>query len=312
VSQERPSERTRGKAGRSPARGITRGPATQPRRNARKSGFRAAAGRLIATVFSPRRPMVLLTLVVVVLAAAAAIVTGGAVPRAVAKTDTAASAITAHAGFGVSELHLAGNHRTTPDEIVAALGMKAGQSIFGVDLRAARARLMTLPWIADAEVQRRFPDDISVSVIERVPYARWQLESGPVLVEQSGRTITGDPAGKFAGLPLLLGDGAPQHAHGFLEDVARHRVIVKRVRAYQYVSGRRWNLILDNLIIVKLPETGWQVQLDKLDRLIVEDGVLEKDIREIDLRPTSPYFFVVRHDNGPGDKDKKTESGSAI
>lgn len=311
VSQERPSERTRGKASRSPARGITRGPAGQPRRSARKTGFWAGVGRVLGAVFSPRRPMVLLTLVVVLLAVGAAIVTGGVVPRTVEKTDRAASTIVADAGFALSQLHLSGNVRTRADEITAALDMKAGQSIFAVDLKQARTHLLALPWVAEAEIQRRFPDDIAVSIVERVPYARWQLENGPVVVEADGRTIVADPADKFAALPLLVGDGAPQHAHGFLEDVARHRAIVKRVRAYQYVSNRRWNLILDNLVIVKLPETGWDAELDSLDRLIVEKGILEKDIKEIDLRPTSPFYFVVQRDGG-APKEKKAEPGSAI
>ena len=311
VSQNRPSERTRGKASRSPARGITRGTAPQPRRSKRASGFWAGVGALLAAIFSPRRPMVLLTVVVVILSVAAAILTGGVIPRTINKTDMAASALVSHAGFGVAEVHLYGNARTAPADITAALGVKAGQSIFGINLRQARARLMTLPWVADADIRRRYPDDLTVKITERVPYARWQTPNGDLLVERQGRVITSDGSAKFAGLPVLLGDGAPEHALGFIEAVGRHRAIVKRVKAYQYQSGRRWNLILDNGVIVKLPETGWDAQIKELDRLIVDDGILETNIREIDLRPTSPFFFVVGRDGTPS-KEKKTETGSAI
>jgi len=311
VSNSRPSERTRGKASRSPARGITRGTAPQPRRSKRRSGFWAGVGVLLAAVFSPRRPMVLLTVVVVILSVAAAILTGGVIPRTINKTDMAASALVSHAGFGVAEVHLYGNARTAPVDITAALGVKAGQSIFGINLRQSRARLMMLPWVADADIKRRYPDDLTVKITERVPYARWQTPNGVLLVERQGRVITSDGALKFAGLPVLIGDGAPEHALGFIEAVGRHRAIVKRVKAYQYQSGRRWNLILDNGVIVKLPETDWDAQIKELDRLIVDDGILETNIREIDLRPTSPFFFVVGRDGAPS-KEKKTETGSAI
>ena len=310
VSKERPSERTRGKASRSPARGITRGPATQPRRAKRPAGFWPRLGALLAAAFSPRRPMVLLTLLVIILTIAAAAVTGKVVEKTVTKTDAAATTLVSHAGFGIDEVHLSGNVRTLSADVMGALGIKAGQSIFAINLREARARLMTLPWVADAAIMRRYPNDITVRIVEREPYARWQTPNGVLLVERKGRVITSDDANKFATLPMLLGDGAPEHAQGFLEAVARHRAILKRVKAYQYQSGRRWNLILQG-VIVKLPEAGWDVQLDKLDRLIIDDGILEKDIREIDLRPSSPYFFVVGGDSSQK-KDKRTETGSAI
>ena len=92
--------------------------------------------------------------------------------------------------------------------------------------------------------------------------------------------------------------------------MAGHRGIVKRVKAYEFQSDRRWNLILDGGVVVKLPEIGWEHQLKELDRLIVEEGILEHDIREIDLRPPS-FIFVMRRD-GTEQKEKKAETGSAI
>jgi len=308
VSQERPSERARGKPARSPARGITRGAAAAPRRAKRRGGFWANAGALLAAMFNPRRPVVAVTMAVALLAAIVVLI-GVVVPRAVAKTSQATDALVSEAGFGLAAVHLSGNVRTAPEEILAALHLKAGQSLFGIDLAAARTRLLTLPWIANAEIRRRYPDDIAIRIVERVPYARWQLASGPVVVESGGRIITADAANRFDKLPLLVGDGAPAHARGFLEDVARHRVIVKRVLAYEFRSGRRWNLLLDNGIVVKLPEKAWDVQLEYLDKLIVEDGILEADIREIDLRSTSSVFVKTRE---APPKEKKTETGRAI
>ena len=44
----------------------------------------------------------------------------------------------------------------------------------------------------------------------------------------------------------------------------------------------------------KLPETGWQKELDALEHLIVDKGILERDITEIDLRSPTHYFFVLQ------------------
>lgn len=312
VSQQRPSERTRGKSSRSPARGIARSPAPTPKRSASKAkgGFWSEAGAAVLSVFSVRRPMVALTAGVVILTAGAAIVTGGVIDRTVKKTDAAAATLASTAGFAVTEVHLAGNARTKSDDIMAALNLKKGQSIFGVNLQDARARMLSLPWVEDAEIRRHYPHGISVRIVERVPFARWQSPVGLVVVEKIGQVITGDDIGKFIALPLLLGPGAPEHAQDFVAAVARHRGLIRRVKAYEFQSKRRWNLILDGGVVVKLPETGWDKQLKELDRLIVEEGILEHDIREIDLR--QPSFLIVKRRDSGEQRERREETGSSI
>lgn len=309
VRQEHRTPKTRGASGRTPSRGITRGPAPLAHRRAR-SGMLARAGRFLRGLLDARRPMLWVSLTLLLPFMFAALIASNTFNRTVEKTDSAAGSLVANAGFGVSQVHLAGNLRTRPAEIMAALGLKAGQPIFAVDLRAARARLMQLAWVADAEVKRLYPDDISVRIVERVPYARWQQPDGIYVVERDGHPITREGADQFAKLPLLIGDQAPLKAAQFVAAVAGHRAVAVRVEAYEYVGERRWNLLLDDGVVVELPEDGWQQQLSALDRLIVDKGILERDIREIDLRPPDYYFFVFR--NGTGQKQKKQDAGSAI
>jgi len=76
--------------------------------------------------------------------------------------------------------------------------------------------------------------------------------------------------------------------------VAAHRAISARIKAYQRVGERRWNLILDDAVVVKLPEANWQQELDALEHLIIDEGILERDVSEIDLRSPTQYFFVLK------------------
>jgi cell division protein FtsQ len=303
VSQERKPPKSRGQSGRTPSRGITRSSAPQPRgrRSASRSGFVPRLSSLL------RSPMTALFLAVMLVTGVTAFFASGAIPRTVQKTD---SALVSGAGFAVAQVHLSGNNRTSAAAILAALAFKSRQPIFGINLREARARLLRLPWVANAEVKRRYPDDIVVNVTERVPFARWQSPGGLFVVEKNGRPITGEGADTFARLPLLAGGDAPPNAGTLVELVSRHHAVASRVAAYQFQSERRWNLLLNDGVVVKLPETGWEKQLDVLDRLIAEKGVLESDIREIDLRSATHYFFV-RRSSAP-EKDKKTETGSSI
>ena len=150
------------------------------------------------------------------------------------------------------------------------------------------------------DVVRRYPDAIFVTVVEKRPFALWQTppdakgEAKVAVVERSGSVITTQDAEKFSKLPKLMGAGAPEAAADLVDGVMGHRAVSARTAAYERVSKRRWNLILNDGVVVQLPETGWQKELDALEHLIVDNGILERDITEIDLRSPTQYFFVLK------------------
>jgi len=242
---------------------------------------------------TPSRPMLYISTSLFALTVIVGLFVGGYVGRTINGIDDGLNTITADAGFGIASVQLAGNRHTPPASILAALGFEPGQSIFGADIQAARQRLLQLDWVAKADVSRRYPDSISVTLVEKKPYALWQAADGLHVIERSSKPITFARAQDYPHLPLFVG-GAPQGGADLIQAIAQHRAVNARVRAMQRVSGRRWNLILDDGVVVKLPEDGWRKQIDALEHLIVDKSVLERDIVEIDLRSPDNYFFVLR------------------
>lgn len=297
----RPVERKR-KTTRSSAkqpRGNTRSTrASAPRQNFGRRGtrkenpFRRLAA-ILAERFVPSRPMLMMAGAFIAAAFVLALFVGGYIGRAIHAVNAGVDTVVADAGFGITSVHLSGNHRTPPRMILAALGFAPGQSIFSADLQSARARLMQLAWVSDAEVSRTYPDSISVSIVEKLPFALWESGRGLYVVERSGAPIARAKPADYRHLPLFLGD-APVGGADLADAIASHPALVARVRAMQRVSGRRWNLLLDGGVVVKLPEQNWAKQIDVLEKLIVEKGVLERNISEIDLRSPDNYFFKLR------------------
>ncbi len=286
---------SRAKTLRHPLRGNPGKASVQPgsARRARPPGiFGRFLGR-IGAFFA--RPIAILAAGLSVLALIGVLLVSGMVGRAAHGVGNGVSGVIGDAGFGVYEIQITGNRRVPTGTLFAALGLKAGQSIFFIDLPAARSRLMALDWIASADVVRRYPDAIHVTVVEKRPFALWRTPDGKVaVVERAGGVITTQGVEKFSKLPKLVGTGAPEKAAELVEAALNHRAVSARVAAYERVSRRRWNLILNNGVVVKLPEIGWQKELDALEHLIVDNGILERDVTEIDLRSNTQYFFMLK------------------
>jgi cell division protein FtsQ len=242
-----------------------------------------------------RRPMLLLTSLLLLCGAGAGLFTGGYVSDTLADFRERSLAAFAAVGFTVQDIALEGNERTPAESVHASLGIKAGDSIFLANPAAIRSNLLELPWVADAVVSRRFPDFVSIRLIEKRPFALWQVGSSTVMVERSGAVIEGVQPSFTERLPLIVGPGAPEIAAPILDLLDRQRAVRARLQRVERISERRWDIVLDRGIRVRLPELGWEEQLAELERLIVDRGVLERDLDVIDLRFPDSYIFQLHN-----------------
>jgi len=208
----------------------------------------------------------------------------GADGRALDQLRTQLLTMTARAGLAVGDVVVEGRHRVDANAILAALGVHRGSPIMAIDPAGAKARLEVLPWIRSATVTRLLPDLLRVTIVERVPMALWRRGDQLELVDRDGVVLTSARPGDFADLIELVGDDAPREGAALLDMLATEPALAERVSAAIRVGGRRWNLDLDAGVSVELPElnplAAWH-ELAKLDRTA---GLLERDIKRVDLR----------------------------
>jgi cell division protein FtsQ len=192
--------------------------------------------------------------------------------------------VTARTGFAVDQIKVVGNTQTSEIDILGQLGLDGWTSLVGFDAEQARQRIDELPWVENAAVRKVYPHTLEIRVEERAPFAIWQQGDKLSVIERSGAIIAPYEGGKQAALPLIVGAGAPAKAPDFVAQVTRYPELATRVRGYMLVGDRRWDLKLDNGLLVKLPEEGADSALATLVQLEQKKGVFERDITSLDMR----------------------------
>lgn len=192
--------------------------------------------------------------------------------------------LTARAGLAVGDVVVEGRERTAARDVLAVLDARRGAPILAFDPHAAKAELETLPWVRRATVERRLPDTIHVRIEERIPLALWQNRGRFSVIDLEGREIAGVDPGHFARLLAVVGDDAPQHAAPLIALLDTEPAMRARVAAAVRVGGRRWNLNLDNGVVVNLPETNAGAAYERLAQLARDNGLVERDLVSVDLR----------------------------
>jgi cell division protein FtsQ len=245
--------------------------------------FNARAERLDA-YRPPRGTGVVASVLLLLGAMVLGIVRGDHVPEAIegfhAARDAAADAV----GFRIAGVALSGNKHLSREEIFAAAGVTAHSSLLFLDVADARARLKTNPWIADATVQKLYPDRLEIAITERTAFALWQKDGRIGVIADDGTVLEPYLTHSFIDLPLFVGIGAGPRAKELLALLDRYPDIRDQMRAAILVSERRWNLRLKNGIDVALPEDDLAAGLDRLVALDRDKKLLTRDILAVDLR----------------------------
>jgi len=88
--------------------------------------------------------------------------------------------------FLVSFIEIQGAKRLDKKDIIDISGIKTGDNIFGIDLKAVSERLTSRPWIKSADVERKLPDAILINIQEREPVALAKVGEKLFLVDKDG------------------------------------------------------------------------------------------------------------------------------
>jgi cell division protein FtsQ len=243
---------------------------------------RRSAARLHRRI--PRHAGTLLTLAFFAATGAYGMVLGGQYQWLREQYGEPRHAVARLLGFGIDRVTISGLSQLEPAEVLRAAGITSKVSLPFLSAAETRARLEEVPAVRSAAVRKLYPDELSVTLVERQPFALWQRNGDLFIVAADGTVIDHFQDASLAGLPLVVGDGANARAADYLALLEAAGPLKPRIRAGMLVSGRRWTLKMDNGMDVRLPEIDAPAAVARLARLERDQKILEKDVLALDLR----------------------------
>ncbi|GAC1567184.1 MAG: hypothetical protein NVS3B14_12440 [Ktedonobacteraceae bacterium] len=87
--------------------------------------------------------------------------------------------------FRVREVSVVGTANPALIQSIQRMGMQ-GQNIFLIDVTGLTARIDTLPVVASASIQKAWPNQLTVNVVERLPVLLWQTPQATFSVDSHG------------------------------------------------------------------------------------------------------------------------------
>jgi cell division protein FtsQ len=293
--------------------GLPRRPVKPPRLE------REQPNRLVVLLerYVPRRAGIAATVLLLLASAMFGVVKGGHLEDLTSALSDTRNAIANSAGFRITGVAINGRKQLTQDEVLGIGGVNGRSSLLFLDAATVRDKLKANPWIGDATVQKFYPGQLQIDIVERTAFALWQQDGRLAVISDDGAVLEPYVSRRFLTLPLVVGKGADTRARDFLALLARYPQVRSATKAAILVGERRWNLRLKDGLDVRLPENDVGNALAALSKLDKEDRLFSRDIVAVDMRLPNRLTVQLSEDAAKArdelfkDKKPKKKAGDA-
>jgi len=200
-------------------------------------------------------------------------------------------------GFRLQNIYITGDNNLQKEDILNIINDKEYKTIFDVDLFKIHNNLLLNEWIETVKIERTLPSSIKIKIIEKKPMAIWQTKLGNKLITEDGSIISNANVTTFKNrLPIIIGEGANKNAFLILQILRKNPDLYNNVWSISYINKRRWNVHLNQGLIVLLPRKKIHAAWTKIDFLQRKYKILDIGLTEIDIRNQDQIFAKINFD----------------
>ena len=200
-------------------------------------------------------------------------------------------------GFYLQNIYITGNNNLQKEDILSIINDKEYKTIFDINLFKIRNNLLLNEWIETVKIERTLPSSIKIQIIEKKPVAIWQTKLGNKLITKDGSIISNANITAFKNsLPIIIGKGANKDAFLILQILKKNPDLYNNVWSISYINKRRWNVHLNQGLIVLLPRIKIYDAWTKIGFLQKKYKILDIGLTEIDMRNKNQIFAKINFD----------------
>lgn len=162
-----------------------------------------------------------------------------------------------------------------------------------LDVNQIKKEAGSLPWVDSVEVERVWPDTVTIRMVEQIPYIRWGSRS---LLNQEGERFSPAIIEQFDNLPVIhASDGEEKRLYKAFKEMQqalkKHDLKVVSINVSDL---KAWTVMLDNGMELKLGRRP----LVMLDRFLRSVPWLRKQglaaIQRVDMRYPNGYALSLK------------------
>ena len=169
--------------------------------------------------------------------------------------------------LNIKKIKIENNYILSSDEIKKKLDFLLSENLFLMNIDEIHRSLKELDFIDSFSVKKIYPNTIKIKVIEKKPIAILQNKKKKYYISDRGDTIIFKKIKPFKDLPIVF--GGETKFYSFYKDILSINFPIDNVEKFYFFESGRWDIILRNKKVVKLPINNY---LPSLKNFLLSQG----------------------------------------
>ena len=187
--------------------------------------------------------------------------------------------------FLIKNINIIGDDKSDKQDI-ENLVISQNKDLYLIKLQSLKEVIEAQEWVKKVNIKKTFPSTIEINITENDPFAVYVSDQDTYLIDIDGSFITKVNQDTYDhNLLIVRGNQSNLNLESLIKKINIHfPSLIKKIKILEFVEERRWNLSLNNNLIIKLPDENVDKSLINLKSLFIEEKILESNVIEIDLR----------------------------
>jgi cell division protein FtsQ len=166
-----------------------------------------------------------------------------------------------NSNFNIKKIIIENNSIIKTIEIREKLSFLYNENLFFLSTKKVKERLTTIDFIESFTLKKIYPNILKVSVIEKKPIAILQEKKKFFFISDKGQLINFLDEDIFDDLPMVFGSYSSFFA--LYKDLQNIKFPIKEIKSFYFFESGRWDLLLHNDKVIKLPIKNYLSSLKK-------------------------------------------------
>ena len=159
-----------------------------------------------------------------------------------------------------------------------------GKSVFLVPINKISKDILLNKWIKNINIKNNYKNKININIEEETPFGVYNNDNQKLLFSENMiilEVVKNDI--KYNDLIQYFGENSINDSQNLISNLDID--FIDNIKSLNYIENRRWNVELDNSIILKLPEKNIKLAIKNYNKIYSNFSNKDlKEIESIDLR----------------------------
>lgn len=168
--------------------------------------------------------------------------------------------------FPIKKIFIENNIATNLSDLKSDLNFLKSKSLFFLNDKKFLSIINKHDFISNIQLRKNYPNTLRIKITEKIPVATQIIDQKKFYITKENEKIKFIDLAVYKDLPSIF--GKYKSFNIIYNDLEKNNFQINEIKAFYYFDVGRWDILLKNEKIIKLPEKNYLELLPKINLML--------------------------------------------